>query len=135
VCPVVDVVLPVCCPRSLGAFRTRIEEELLAIALIEEEGARLRQKALAEERLRREVEEIAGAMASRRWPKLIFGTICGLGAAGATAAAAATGWAPFALAVPGLVKGAYEAIRDFPRRDIPNSPLAFAALTRTRLSG
>ncbi|MEK6274349.1 MAG: DUF6236 family protein [Actinomycetota bacterium] len=120
----------------LAAFRTRIEEELLQIALIEDEETRLRQKSLTEARLRSEVEEISAEMTERRWPKVIFGTVCGLvGVGTAAGAAVVTGGAGIALAAPGLIGAAYAAVEGFPARKVPSSPLAYAALARTNLTG
>jgi hypothetical protein len=85
----------------LAAFRTRIEEELLRIALVEDEEARLRQKHLTEQRLRGEIEEITAEMNKRRWPKIVFGTVCGLlGVGVAGGIAVATGGAGAPLAAP-----------------------------------
>jgi hypothetical protein len=112
----------------LKAFRTQIETELLRIALIEDDEARTREKKLTEDRLRQEIEEIAAAMRERRWPKILFGTIAGLAAVGATGAAAlGTGGAALAFAAPGVISGAYAAVEGFPRRQTSGSPLAFAA--------
>lgn len=113
----------------LGAFRTYVEEELLAIALIEEQDARLRKRQLVEERLRGEIDEIVARMRERRWPKIVFGTVCGIAAVGVAAiGAVTTGGVAVALAVPGLVSGAYAAIEGAPKRDVSRSPVAYAAL-------
>lgn len=117
--------------EQLQAFRTLIESELLRIALIEDDGARAREKRLTEERLRQQVEELAAAMRQRRWPRILFGTMAGLASVAATGAAAlGTGGAALAFAAPGVISGAYAAFEGFPRRRTPSSPLAFAALAQ-----
>ena len=121
--------------QSRAAFRVMIEEELLRVALIDDSSSRQRQKELSEKRLRQEFEEIAAKMQERRWPKIVFGTVFGLAALGAAATATvATGGAGAVLAVPGLIAGAYGAIEGFPRRQIPGSPVAYAALARAKVS-
>ena len=120
----------------LAAFRTTIEEELLQIAQVDDDEARLRQKQLSEQRLRGEIEEITAKMNERRWPKIVFGTVCGLLGVGAAAGVAvATGGAGVALAAPGLIGSAYAAVEGFPARRVPSKPLAYAALARETLAG
>jgi Family of unknown function (DUF6236) len=114
--------------EELNAFRTLVESELLRIALIEDAEARTREKALTEERLRREIDDVASAMSRRRWPQIVFGTVAGLASVATTAiAAAGTGGAALAFAAPGVISGAYAAVRGLPRDRLPDSPLAFAA--------
>jgi hypothetical protein len=115
----------------LTRFRTTIESELLRIALIQDDEARMREKSLTEDRLREQTDGIVSAMHRRRWPAMVFGTIAGLVSVGAGAAlAATTGGAALAFAAPGVVSGAYTAVAAFPRREVPDSPLAFAAAAR-----
>jgi hypothetical protein len=113
---------------TLRAFRTAVESELLRLALIEDNDARVREKTLTEDRLRQEIDAIAAAMRKRRWPKIVFGSIAGIASVAAAAtAAAATGGAALAFAAPGVISGAYAAVEGFPRRSISDSPLIFAA--------
>jgi hypothetical protein len=68
-------------------------------------------------------------MQERRWPKVVFGTVCGVAALGVgTGLAVATGGAAIALAVPGVVKGAYDVVEGVRKRDPSHSPVAYAAL-------
>ena len=119
--------------ESLRSFRNMIESELLRIALIDDDEARAREKQLTEDRLRREVGQLASAMRQRRWPRIVFGTIAGIASVAATAAAAVeVGGAAIAFAAPGVISGAYAAVERLPRRTTPGSPtsespLAFAA--------
>jgi hypothetical protein len=116
---------------ELRAFRLRIEQELLRIAQIEDEGVRARGQTLTEEQLRLDIDGIAAEMRQRRWPKILFGTIAGLAAVAATGAAAiGTGGAAVVLAAPGVISGAYAAVQGLPQRQRSRSPLAYAAMAQ-----
>jgi len=70
-------------------------------------------------------------MRRRQWPRIVFGTIAGLASVAATAVAAAgTGGVALAFAAPGVIGGAYAAVDGFPRRQMSESPLAFASLAQ-----
>ncbi|MEW6182617.1 MAG: hypothetical protein AB1500_05485 [Bacillota bacterium] len=76
-------------------------------------------------------------MHERKWPRIVFGTLCGLLAAAMPGArAVAAGDAVSALtALPGLVTAVYSAFKGAPnQKDVLHSPLAFAALAQERLT-
>jgi hypothetical protein len=122
--------------QLLRSFRKRLESQVLDLALVTDESIRNAKLRLFKEELADELQEIEGRMRGRRWPRLVFGTLCGVvGAAIPVGTAAATGAVPLAAAgLPGLAKAAYEAFGAVnSRKDFLREPLAYAALVRERL--
>jgi uncharacterized protein DUF6236 len=121
----------------LAGFRGRLESQLLDIAEISDERLRERRVLILTEELQAELEEVEARMNARSWPRLVFGTLCGvLGAAIPVGAALATGAIPAAAAgAPGLASAVYSA-RQAMRggEDFENAPLAYAALARQHLA-
>ena len=121
----------------LAGFRSRLESHLLDIAAISDEPLRERKLLILTEELQAELDEVEVRMNDRRWPRIVFGTLCGvLGAAIPVGAALATGAIPAAAAgAPGLASAVYAA-RQAMRggEDFENAPLAYAALARKRLA-
>jgi uncharacterized protein DUF6236 len=121
----------------LAGFRGRLESQLLDIAEISEERLRERRVLILTEELQAELEEVEARMNARSWPRLVFGTLCGvLGAAIPVGAALATGAIPAAAAgAPGLASAVYSARQAMRRgEDFENAPLAYAALARQHLA-
>lgn len=121
----------------LADFRGRLESHLLDIAAISDERLRERKLLILTEELQAELEEVEARMHARSWPRLVFGTLCGvLGAAIPVGTALATGAIPAAAAgAPGLASAIYSA-RQAMRRgaNLENAPLAYAALAREHLA-
>ena len=92
---------------------------------------------MLQEELREQIEQIESKMREKRWPRLVFGTFCGLLAAAYPGAQAIqTGEISSALgALPGLINAVYHAFSGTPnQREILNSPLAYAALSKKQLN-
>src|SRR5262249_26242771 len=87
----------------------------------------------AQERL----SEISPRMNERRWPRLVFGSLCGILAAAVPVAGAAMGGAALAGAAgaPGLASAVYAAFGGHKEPGWEESYLAYAALARQRLGG
>jgi Family of unknown function (DUF6236) len=121
----------------LAGFRKRLESHLLDIAAVSDPRLRERKLVVLAEELQAELEEVEARMNARSWPRLVFGTLCGvLGAAIPVGAALATGAIPAAAAgAPGLASAVYSARQAMRRgEDLKNAPLAYAALARERLA-
>jgi hypothetical protein len=121
----------------LAGFRKRLESHLLDIAAVSDPRLRERKLVVLTEELQAELEEVEARMNARSWPRLVFGTLCGvLGAAIPVGAALATGAIPAAAAgAPGLASAVYSARQAMRREgDFENAPLAYAALARDRLA-
>lgn len=121
----------------LARFRARLESHLLGIAEVTDEQLRERRLLILTEELQAELEEVEARMQSRNWPRLVFGTFCGvLGAAIPVGAALATGAIPVAAAgAPGLVSAVYSAMDSMRSGDeFRRSPMAYAALAREHLA-
>jgi hypothetical protein len=120
----------------LRRFRTRIEGELVDVALIPDEEARTVKLRRLQDELADEIDEVTARMRERAWPRLVFGTLCGVVAAaipvvGAVASGAALG---AAAALPAFVSAVYAAQAGTrPRAVLEREPLAYAALARERL--
>jgi hypothetical protein len=117
----------------LVRFRSRLEDRLVDLALIDEDWARTAKLSRLEDELREEVAEIRARIDERRWSKIVFGTLCGLVAAaipgvGAAIAGSAT---DAALAAPGLVSAMYAGIPALRSSHVHmDKPLAYAALAQ-----
>ena len=117
----------------LVRLRSHLEDRLVDLALIDEEWARAAKLSRLEDELREQVDEIRARMDQRRWPKIVFGTLCGLVAAaipgvGAAIAGSATA---ASLAAPGLVSAMYTGIPALRRGEAHmQKPLAYAALAQ-----
>jgi hypothetical protein len=121
----------------LAGFRRRLESHLLDIAGVSDPRLRERKLVVLTEELQAELEEVEARMNARSWPRLVFGTLCGvLGAAIPVGAALATGAIPAAAAgAPGLASAVYAARQAMGRgEDFEGAPLAYAALARERLA-
>jgi hypothetical protein len=122
--------------RLLSRLRTEIELFVLDAIADTDAATRQRRLELFRRRLKDEIYEIRARMHERRWPGIVFGTVCGVAAAAAPLATAATAGAaaPALISVPGLLNGVYAAFRDLKRDgDFRNSPVAYAALAQEHL--
>ncbi len=120
--------------QRLSRLRTRIEKAVLDAITAPDAGTRGRQIEMLRRELQDELEEVEAEMHRRRWPQIIFGAVCGIGAATATAAAAAAGGVvPGLMGVPSLLSSIYVAARAVESKDKAlRSPLAYAALAQER---
>jgi len=120
----------------LPRFRRRVETFLIEASQIPDKNLADYRIRLFKDELQDEIEEIEARMHERRWPRVVFGTLCGVFAAAVPGIqAVATGDATPALtALPGLVCAIYSAFKESPiQKEILRSPLAYAALARERL--
>ena len=121
----------------LHRFRGRIESLVVDVAATHDLVSRTERLHLIRDELGDEIEELGARMRESRWPRIVFGTFCGLLASAMPGAAAlATGNIPVAgAAVPGLLKAIYSAFSGSRRQsEIMRSPLAYAALAQKRLA-
>lgn len=121
----------------LPRFRRRIESFLIDVALIPDSDLRDYKVRLFRDELIEERNEIQARMHERKWPRILFGTVCGLVAAAIPGGEAiATGDFTSALkALPGLVTAIYSAFSGATNQnEILRSPLAYAALAQERLT-
>jgi hypothetical protein len=123
--------------KLLPPLRRCIESSLLEISLISDIETRNGRVRLLKEDLEEEIAELRARMDERKWPRIVFGTLCGLLAAAIPGAEAiATGNVISALkALPGLATAIYSAFSGAANQsEILRSPLAYAALAQKRLS-
>lgn len=121
----------------LSQLRRRIESSLLEISFISNIETRNKRVRLLKGELEKEISELRARMHERKWPRIVFGTLCGLLAAAIPGArAVATGDVTSALkALPGLVTAIYTAFSGTTNQgEILRSPLAYAALAQERLT-
>lgn len=121
----------------LSRFRRHIELFLIEVAQIPDKNLRDYKVHLFKDELTEEIEEIRTRMHEIRWPRVLFGTVCGLLASAIPGAEAiATGNITSALkALPGLVTAIYSAFSGAMNQNkILSSPLAYAALAQERLT-
>jgi hypothetical protein len=121
----------------LPRFRRRIESFLINAALISDKNLRDYKVRLFRDELIEGRNEIQARMHERKWPRILFGTVCGLVAAAIPGAEAiATGNITSAVkALPGIVTAIYSAFSGATNQnEILRSPLAYAALVQERLS-
>jgi len=116
---------------ELRLFRREVEERISELSVIDDARARAARVLDATEYLRGAVDELAARIKEQKgWPKLDFGTLCALGAAGATSmdvmTAAGGSWAVAGASI-GLAGVVYNA---FQRPTLKDRPLAYAALAR-----
>jgi len=121
----------------LSRLRRRIESSLLEISFISDLESRNKKISLLKDELKEEISELRARMRERKWPQIVFGSLCGLLAAAIPGAeAVSTGDVTSALkTLPGLVVAiysAYSGAKD--QREILRSPLAYAALAQERLT-
>jgi len=92
---------------------------------------RERRAELFRDELEDQVSEIGGRMKQRRWPRIVFGTLCGVLAAATPVATAAAGGAAIAAAggVPGLASAIYAAFGG-EKNDWRGNSVAYAALAQ-----
>ena len=117
----------------LRRFRREIESFAIdATALAPD--LRQRRAELFRDELQEQVSEIGGRM-KRRWPRIIFGTLCGVLAAATPVAGAVAGGATVAAAsgVPGLASAIYAAFGG-EKKDWHGNSVAYAALAQEQFS-
>jgi hypothetical protein len=118
---------------ELRRFRRAVEGALIDVAAIADPDLQAAKAELVRRELADGVEELRARMSERRWPRIVFGTICGVLAATVPGAQALAGGSVVAagLAVPSAASGLY-ALLAGGRRE-PAGPLAYAALAQERL--
>jgi hypothetical protein len=117
---------------ELRKFRRQIETFAIEATLLEPD-LRARRAELFRDELADQVEEI-GARMQHRWPRIVFGTLCGVLAAAVPVGTAAAGGALLASAVgvPGLAAAVYSAF-DGGKSDWRDNSVAYAALAQSKL--
>jgi hypothetical protein len=123
--------------ERLSSFRRTIESEILDLALVDDGDIRAAKLRLFHEQLEDDIKGLEASMRARRWPRLVFGALCGVvSAAIPVAASAVTGALPIAAAgIPSLAAAIYSAREAAgSRKDFLRHPLAYAALARGQLS-
>jgi hypothetical protein len=121
----------------LHAFRDCVDEELIRAASLKDEDAQEEQARLAGQRLARDRDTLVEAMRERRWPRIVFGGVGGLVAAGAALATPLVGGestAAVALGSTGLLPAIHTAYETFVTRPDLSKPMAYAALVQERLA-
>jgi hypothetical protein len=115
----------------LSSFRRELENFAIDATMLAPE-LRDRKAALFADELQDQLAEISGRM-RRRWPRIVFGTLCGVLAAAVPLASAAVGGAALAAAgaAPGLASAVYAAFGDT-KDDWRGNSVAYAALARER---
>jgi hypothetical protein len=132
-------------PKELAAFKDkhgellrgfRREIETFALESTKLDPAlRQRRAELFRDELADQLDEIRGRM-KPQWPRIVFGTLCGVVAAAVPFATAVAGGAAVAAAgaTPGLASAVYAAFGG-DKADWQGSPVAYAALAQSRFSG
>jgi hypothetical protein len=115
----------------LRRFRREIETFAVDATTLEPE-LRQRRAELFRDDLADQLEEVSARM-TPRWPRIIFGTLCGVVAAAVPVAGAVAGGAALAVAgaAPGLASAVYAAFGDS-KQDWQGSSVAYAALAQNR---
>jgi hypothetical protein len=122
---------------TLSSFRRTIESQILDLALVDDSDIRAAKLELFTEQVADDLKGLEAEMRARKWPRLVFGALCGVvSAAIPVAASAATGALPVAAAgVPSLAGAIYSAHAAMgSHKDFLQHPLAYAALARERLA-
>src|SRR4051794_22698085 len=119
---------------ELRLFRREIETFATDATLLEP-SLRERRAELFRDKLTDQVADIGDRM-KRRWPRIVFGTLCGVAAAAIPVAGAAAGGAALAAAggLPGLAAAVYSAF-DGGKSDWRGNSVAYAALAQERFGG
>lgn len=121
----------------LSQLRRKVEASVLDISLINDAPIRQQRLALLKDEFRQEVTELRSKMNELNWPRITFGSLCGI-AAGAIPGidAVLTADVTSALkAVPGLATAIYCAFSGSSRqKEILSSPLAYVALAQEKLN-
>ena len=121
----------------LSHLRRKVEAAVLDISLINDAPTRQRRLSFLKDDFRQQIVELHSKMNERNWPRITFGSICGI-AAGAIPGidAVLTSDVTSALkAVPGLASAIYCAFSGSPRqKDILSSPLAYVALAQKKFN-
>ena len=121
----------------LSQFRRRVESFLNEVPLISDKNMRDERVRIFKEETREEINEIRSRMHERNWPKIVFGTFCGISAAAIPGIKAlATRNIILALeSLPGLLTAIYSAFNGtIHQKEIIHSPFAYAALAQERLT-
>jgi hypothetical protein len=115
----------------LRRFRREIETFAMEAMMLEPQ-LRQRRAELFRDELTDQLEEVSARM-KPRWPRIVFGTLCGVAAAAVPVATAVAGGAALAAAgaAPGLASAVYAAFGGT-KQDWRGSPVAYAALAQNR---
>jgi hypothetical protein len=115
----------------LRRFRRDVETFAMDATTLEPD-LRQRRAELFRDGLRDQLDEVSARM-KPRWPRIIFGTLCGVVAAAVPVAGAVVGGAALAAAgaAPGLASAVYAAFGDS-KQDWQGSSVAYAALAQNR---
>jgi len=116
---------------ELRRFRMEVEEKISELSVIDDAKTRAARVIDATEYLRIAVDELAARIREQKaWPRIDFGTLCALGAAGATSVdvmtAAGGKWAVAGAAI-GVAGAVFSA---FQRSSLLDRPLAYAAIAK-----
>lgn len=115
----------------LPAFRKKIERKLHQISFLSNPRESEYQLKVFKDSLKEEIKELIGRMEDRNWGRIIFGTVCGLGAAAMPGIQAIQekNWINAWQTIPGLLGAVYAAYDGFAskQQSIISSPVAYAA--------
>lgn len=121
----------------LGTFRRRIETLVLDAASVSDLHLREERIKLLLKDSEQEAFELARRMQERRWPGILFGTVCSLTTAALTGVEAAFTGSPAwgAVAIPAVITAAHTALAERRNRDrwLADRPLAYAAIAKEKL--
>ena len=120
---------------ELRRFRAEIEVVAAEAAAVPDAQARKALLNAKSNQLKVQADEIAGAMQARRWPRIVFGTVCSLVGCLIPAVQLRAGMDPFSGlgAGAGLANAVYNAFGDRAQSEMLQRPMAYAALARTHL--
>ena len=120
----------------LERLRLRTEAHILELSTITDHETRAQRLSLLKKELKEDITELRSKMHERNWPRIVFGTLCGISTGAIPCIeAAVTGNVASALkAIPGLATAIYCAFREStPRKQVLKSPLAYVALAQEKL--
>lgn len=121
----------------LPNFRKKVESKINEISFIENRGESEFLLTQFKQSVSEEIEELVAKMKEKNWNRIVFGTVCGIGAAAipGTRAIIERDWAAGLETIPGLMGAVYAAYDGFEskQKSIISSPFAYAAYVKREL--
>lgn len=121
----------------LPPFRRKVEDEIKRLSFLDDKEELKFNIEKFKRDSKEEINEIIGRMSDKKWGNIIFGTVCGLGAAAipGVRAIATNDWVSGLEAIPGLLGAVYSAYDGFKSKqdDLIESPLAYAAFIKREM--
>lgn len=123
-----------CYGDLLPKFREKIESKIKELSFIEDPTESEYHLTQFKKSVSEEIEDLVAKMREKDWGRILFGTVCGLGAAAlpGTRAIVERDWVSGLETIPGLMGAVYAAYDGFEskQKSIITSPFAYAAYVK-----